>query len=147
MAHDQHSRSRALKESVKETREVESFPIEIVDAAEALIGGDPRLHSDLAEGTTEGADHKAFADIDATMPDPSYHIVTDSDVGWIHRIAVPQHFNDDLPHARKLVDVMVTVEMRRRGAKFPLERIELASKLLPDSSCGRRRVNKPTPDQ
>jgi hypothetical protein len=30
------------------------------------------------------------------------------------------------------VDVMVTVEMRWRGAKFPLERIELASKLLPD---------------
>src|SRR5262245_43152747 len=71
VAHDQHSRSRALKESVKETREVESFLIEIVDTAEALIGGDPRLHSDLAEGTTEGADHKAFADIDATMPDPS----------------------------------------------------------------------------
>src|SRR5262249_54100567 len=132
VAHDQHSRSRALKESVKETREVESFLIEIVDTAEALIGGDPRLHSDLAEGTTEGPDHKACADIDATMPDPSYHIVTDSDVGWIHRIAVPQHFNDDLPHARKLVDVMVTVEMRRRGAKFPLERIELAKKLFPD---------------
>jgi hypothetical protein len=27
---------------------------------------------------------------------------------------------------------MVTIEMRRWGAKFPLERIELASKLLPD---------------
>ena len=71
VAHDQHSRPRALKESVKETREAESFLVEIVDTAEALIGGDPRLHSDLAEGTTEGADHKAFADIDATMPDPS----------------------------------------------------------------------------
>ena len=71
VAHDQHSRPRALKESVKETRESESFLVEIVDTAEALIGGDPRLHSDLAEGTTEGADHKAFADIDATMPDPS----------------------------------------------------------------------------
>jgi len=79
-----------LKESVKEIREVASFLIEIVDTAEALIGGDPRSRSDFPQSTTEGADlNKAFADIGATMPNPSYHIVTDSDVGWVRRIAAP----------------------------------------------------------
>jgi hypothetical protein len=78
-----------LKESVKETREAKPFLVEIVDTAEALIGGDPRSRIDFAQSTTEGADHKAFADTDATMPDPSYHIVTDSDEGRIRRIAVP----------------------------------------------------------
>ena len=74
------SRPGALKESVKEIREVKSFLIEIVDTAEALIGGDPRSRSDFAQSTTEGAD--------ATMPNPSYRIVTDSDAGWVRRIAV-----------------------------------------------------------
>ena len=50
VAHDQHSRPRALKESVKEIHEVESFVIEIVDTAEAFIGGDPRSRSDFAQG-------------------------------------------------------------------------------------------------
>jgi hypothetical protein len=78
-----------LKESVKEISEAGAFLIKIVDTTEALIGGDPQSRSDFAQTTTEGTDHKAFADIDATMPDPSYHIVTDSDVGRIRRVAVP----------------------------------------------------------
>jgi hypothetical protein len=55
-------RDPALKESVKETRQAEMFLVEIVDTAEALIGCDPRSRSDFAQSTTEGTDHKAFAD-------------------------------------------------------------------------------------
>jgi hypothetical protein len=53
VAHDQHSRPWALNES---------FLVEIVDTAEALIGGDPRSSSDFAQSTTEGTDHKGFVD-------------------------------------------------------------------------------------
>jgi hypothetical protein len=92
-----------LKESAKETCEADSFLVEIVDTAEVLIGGDPRSSSDFAQSTTEGTDRKGFVDIDATMPDSSYYIVADSDVGWIRRIAVQRRS----PDAWKLVDVMV----------------------------------------
>jgi hypothetical protein len=49
-----------LKESAKETCEADSFLVEIVDTAEALIGGDPRSSSDFAQSTTEGTDHKGI---------------------------------------------------------------------------------------
>src|SRR5262249_27979702 len=71
-AHDQHSRPRALKESVKEIREVESFLSEIVDTAEALISGDPRSRSDFPQRTIQAADHKSVADIGATIQTPTH---------------------------------------------------------------------------
>lgn len=85
--------------------------IEVIDTAEALIRGNPRSRSESAQTRAKGADHKAFADIYATMPDFIYHVVTDPDVRRFRLITVLQHFNDDLTYPWKLVYVMVTIHM------------------------------------
>jgi hypothetical protein len=73
----------------KEVREAVSLLAEIVNAAETVIGRDPRSRSERAQSRTEHADHKKFADIDATMPDPCHHVAADADVGRVCRMAAP----------------------------------------------------------
>jgi hypothetical protein len=69
MAHDQHSDPGVLNESAKETFEADSFLLTSSIPLKPRIGGCPRSHSNFAQSTTDGTEHKGLVDIDATMPE------------------------------------------------------------------------------